>query len=260
MINPTKLEIDKIYSRIDKIAKKGSDNYIEYYSYIDQLVKDSKYGFLKECLDVKYDYNISYLDLDTVKKESWKEILFRTNTNFQDSFKKILKSKGLIQNGLNYYIDVPLTSAKIIDSTGSGCELQPVIIDDYVDSIKVIRSGSAYSASASIVITGGIGTASATPIIKAGRVYSVIVNATGSYHNKLYKIGKIEESDEYETPITNKFSKDLYQRLIKNKKTYLITEKEGYTQSATFSSWNFDYTYDKNIINLYTQAVNYLLS
>ena len=164
------------------------------------------------------------------------------------------------QNGLNYYIDVPLTSAKVIDSTGSGCELLPVVIDDYIDSIKVIRSGSAYSASASIVITGGIGTASATPVIKAGRVYSVIITASGSYHNKLYKIGKIEESDEYETPITNKFSKDLYQRLIKNKKTYLITEKEGYTQSATFSSWNFDYTYDKNIINLYTHAVNYLLS
>lgn len=260
MQNPSKLEIDKIYSRIDKIAKKGNDSYIEYYSYIDQLIKDAKYGFLKECLEIKYDYDITYMDIDTVKKKSWKEILFRTNTNFQDSFKKILKSKGLIQNGLNYYIDVPITSAKVIDNTGSGCELLPVVIDDYVDSIKVIRSGSAYSASASIVITGGIGTASATPVVKAGKIYSVIVTATGSNHNKLYKIGKIEESDEYETPITNKLSKDLYQRLIKNKTTYLITTKEGYTQSATFSSWNFDYTYDKNLISLYTQAINYLIS
>ncbi len=260
MQNPTKLEIDKIYTRIDKIAKKGNDNYIEYHSYVDQLVKDGKYGFLKECLDVKYDYDLTYLDVDTVKKQSWKEILFRTNTNFQEGIKKILKSKGVVQNGLNYYIDVPVTSAKVLDSTGSGCELSPVIVDDYIESIKVIKSGSAYSASASIVITGGIGTASATPVIKAGKIYSVIVTATGSYHNKLYKLGKIEESDEYESPITNKFSKDLYQRLVKNKTTYLITTKEGYTQSATFSSWNFDYTYDKNIINLYTQAINYLTS
>ena len=39
MINPTKLEIDKIYTKIDKIAKKGNDNYMEYHIYVDDLFK-----------------------------------------------------------------------------------------------------------------------------------------------------------------------------------------------------------------------------
>ena len=50
MINLTKLEIDKIYKKIDKIAKKGNDNFLEYYILFDDLIKKGKYSYLKECL------------------------------------------------------------------------------------------------------------------------------------------------------------------------------------------------------------------
>ena len=86
------------------------------------------------------------------------------------------------------------------------------------------------------------------------------MSATGSFHNQSYKLGKIVETDDFAVPITNKISDDLYQRLIKNKTTYLIATKESSLESATFSSWNNNYSYDKNLSNLYTQAVNYLLS
>ena len=47
MINSTKLEIDKIYKKIDKIAKKGNDNFLEYYILFDDLIKKGKYSYLK---------------------------------------------------------------------------------------------------------------------------------------------------------------------------------------------------------------------
>lgn len=261
MVNHVELEVNKIYAKIDKIAKRGNDSFLEYFIYVDTLVKDGKYGYFKECLEVKYQITEDLeKDLQTLKRNSWKEILFQTHTNFQEFTKKILKSKNLVQNGLYYYRDIQPTKAKVLDSNGSGCELVPNIVDDYVSSITVLKTGSGYSASASVVITGGIGTASATPVVRGGKIYSVTITATGSGHNKLLKLGKITETDEYNVDISNQLTKDLYQRLVKNKSTYLTATKEGLTYSATFSTWDVNFTYDKNLSNLYTNAINYLLS
>lgn len=260
MVNQVEIEINKIFSKIDKIAKKGNDNFLEYFLYVDTLIKDGKFGLYKECLERKYQIQDLETDLQLAKRNSWKEILFQTNTNFQDFIRKLLKSKNVIQNGLSYYRDIPPTKATVIDSSGTGCELITNIVDDYVNSISVLKPGTGYSASASVVITGGIGTASGTPVVRAGKILGVTITATGSGHNKLYKLGNISETDEYGVDTTNKFTKDLYQRLIKNKTTYLTATKEGLTYSQTFSTWDVNYTYDKNISNLYTLAVNYLIS
>lgn len=260
MINPIRSEINKIFTKIDKIAKKGKDNYIEYHAYFDELVKAGKFSYLKECLEIKYNCDISLFDLPSAKQKSWKEILFFTTTPFQDFIKKTLKDKGLVQIGTDYYKDIPQTRATIVDNNGKGCELKVNLVDDYVDSITILNTGSGYSNSASCLIIGGTGTASATPIVRGGKVYLVQVTATGSGHNKFLRLGKIEEVDEYDVPITNKFTKDLFQRLIKNKTTYLTATKEGLTYSATFSNWNLEYSYDKNIVNLYNSAINYLIN
>lgn len=260
MINPIRVEINKIYSKIDKIAKKGNDSYLEYHILVDNLIKQDKYYYLIECLQSKYEYDATYLDIPTIKKQSWKEILFKTNTNIQEFKRKLFKSKGVYQQGLFYYKDVPLTTAKVIDLTGSGCELRPIVQNGSVVDVKVFRTGSNYSASASIVITGGIGTASATPVIRGGKIFLTNVTATGSGHNQSLKLGKIEEKDQYETPVNVMITSDIYQRIITNKTTYLFATKEGQSQGVTFSNWNTNYTYDKNLSNLYTQAVNYLLS
>jgi hypothetical protein len=53
---------------------------------------------------------------------------------------------------------------------------------------------------------------------------------------------------------------DLFQKLTKNKTTILIATKDGATQSATFSSWDIDKSYDKNLNKLYTSALDYLLN
>ena len=240
MINPTRIEINKIFSKIDKIAKKGNDSYMEYHILVDNLIRQNKYYYLLECLQTRYEYDATYQDVPTIKKQSWKDILFRTNTTLQDFKRNLFKSKGVYQQGLFYYKEIPLTTAKVIDLTGSGCELRPIVQNGSVVDVNVFRTGSNYSASASIVITGG--------------------TATGSGHNQSLKLGKIEEKDVYEVAVNNKFTNDIYQRIISNKTTYLLAIKEGEIQGVSFSTWNTNFNYDKNLSNLYTQAVNYLLS
>lgn len=260
MINPTKIEIDKIYSKIDKIAKKGSDNYLEYYIYIDNLINKGKYSYLIDVLNIKYSIDILNMNIKDVKEKSWKQILFKTNSNFQDSKMALMKKKNVYQNGLFYYKETPRTNIVVIDSMGSGAELSPVIVDGGIDSINVLKTGYNYSASASIVITGGIATASATPIIRQGKIYLVNVTATGSNHNQDIKLGTIVEQDVYDTELNQSVGKDIYQKILGNKTTLLVTTKFGSTQSATFSNWNASYTYDKNLISLYNSALDYLLS
>jgi hypothetical protein len=261
MINKKRLEIEKIYQKIDKIAKVGSENFIEYYLYVDTLIRTQQYYKLLECLDLKYKFDAQYKDLATIKKESWRFILSSTLSPYQDTYKKLLKSKKVYQNGLYYYNDVQRTTAKVIDLIGTGAELEPIVVDGGVTSIKVVRTGSSYSASASVVITGGIGTASATASVFGGRVMKVTVGQTGSYHNIFLKLGKITETDEYKTDIgENTLSPEILQKISKNKTTYLVATKTGATFSATFSSWNYTYTYDKNLINLYSSAIDYLIN
>jgi hypothetical protein len=259
MQNPTKLEIDKIYTKIDKIAKIGSDNYLEYYLYIDSLIRRGQYSLFIDCLDIYFNYDVAFKDLVTVKKESWKKVLFETLTTFQESKKKLMKSKQVYQNALFWYLDVPQSSAKVVDTSGKNAELQPVISGGGVSDIKILNSGSNYSASASVVITGGIGQATATPVIAAGKIVDITIVATGSNHNTLIKLGKITETDTYEKPIDNQVTQDDFQKFSKNKTTFLVATKNGATQSATFSSWNYRYSYDKNLINLYSGAIDYLL-
>lgn len=258
MINPTKLEIDKIYTKIDKIAKKGNDNYLEYYIYIDSLVNSGKYSYLVDVLNIKYGIDVLNMNIPDVKSKSWKQVLFKTNTNFQDLKMNLMRKKSIYQNGLYYYREIPRTKAVIIDSTGSGADLLPVVVDGGVSSINVLKTGYNYSASASVSITGGVGTASATPIIRQGKVYLINITATGSNHNQDIKLGTITEQDDVESDKT--ISKDLYQKLSGNKTTLLVATKFGATQSATFSSWNASYTYDKNLISLYNSALDYLTS
>jgi hypothetical protein len=260
MINPIKFEIDKIYNKIDKIAKKGSDSYLEYYIYIDSLVTTGKYSFLLDTLNIKYDIDISYMDIPEVKSKSWKQVLFKTNTSFQDSKMNLMKKKSIYQNGLYYYKEIPRTKVTVIDNTGSGADLLPIVVDGGVSSINVLKTGYNYSASASVSITGGIGTASAVPIIRQGKIYVVNITATGSSHNQDIKLGTITEQDVYKTELMDKISPDLYQKLSGNKTTLLVVAKDGSTQSATFSNWNTSYNYDKNLIALYNSALDYLLN
>ena len=261
MINKEKIEVEKIYQKIDKLAKVGNDNYLNYHIFVDDIIKRSQYSLFKITLELKYDIIVEDLDVPTVKKTSWKKILSKTNSTFQELHKILFKEKSVYQAGPYYHKQLPRTRAVVIDSKGSGAELEPVVIDGAVTSINIIKPGQNYSASASVVITGGIIPASATPVVIGSKIYQVNVTATGSSHNRDPKLGVIDEVDKYISNLPeNIVTSDLYQKLSNNKTTVLIAKNEGDIVSMTFSSWDIERSYDKNLNKLYTLAIDYLLT
>ena len=105
--------VDKIYKKIDLIAKKGKDNVFEYYKYIDELVDKGEYSNFE--LALYYNYNIDtniYIDVEEVKKKTWKEILFQTNTSFMDKLKSMYDTRNVYQISSNIYT-TGLTSSSI---------------------------------------------------------------------------------------------------------------------------------------------------
>jgi hypothetical protein len=80
-----KKDIDKFYQRIDKIAKKGRDNFQEYYNYVDDCIFKSQYGILTQVLFLKYDFDYTkFLSVDDVK--SRKKVYYHHSTISCDVF------------------------------------------------------------------------------------------------------------------------------------------------------------------------------
>jgi hypothetical protein len=260
MVNSRKIEIDKLYQKIDKIAKVGRDNYINYYILVDNLIRNNQYSLWAETLEIKYDIFIQDLSVTTAKKGSWNDILFKTNSTFQDLHKKLFKDKSIYQVGPYYYKQLPRAKVSVVDSKGSGAELEPVIVDGHIESVKIIKSGFGYSASASVVFTGGLTTASASTEVRASKIYSVLITASGSNYNKDPRLGTIDEIEVYKNPLPNGSTRALYQQLSENKTVQLVATIDGATQSATFSFWNAERSFDKNLNSLYSVAVDYLLT
>ena len=260
MINARKIEIDKLYQKIDKIAKIGRDNYINYHIFVDELVKSSNYSLWVETLEIKYDIDVLNFDLPKAKKESWNKILTKTLSTFQELHKKLFKDKSVYQVGPYFYKQLPRAKVNIIDTKGSGAELEPVIVDGHIESVNVIKPGFNYSASASVSFTGGLVTASASAQVIASKIYSVIITASGSSYNKDPKLGVVDEIQVYKRPIPSGATRELYQQLSENKTIQLVATIDGATQSATFSFWDSEKTFDKNLNSLYSSAIDYLLT
>jgi len=93
----------KLKNRIDKIAKKGKDSYLEYYSLVDEMVSNSKYDLLKQMLLLDYDIFGEDLSVNDFRKMSWPKILLLTNTNLQESKKSLQDSFNIYQVGIWYH-------------------------------------------------------------------------------------------------------------------------------------------------------------
>lgn len=102
-MNQLTKDIDKIASRIDKISKRGKDNYPEYYSLIDELIINNKFDILKQTLFRKYEIVADDLVVDDLKKSSWPKILLLTNSPLQEMKLNLLNSFDIYQVGIWYY-------------------------------------------------------------------------------------------------------------------------------------------------------------
>ena len=116
-----KKDLDKTYQKIDKIAKKGKDNFQEYYDYIDNLIINKQYGVLTQVLFIKYDFDYTkYFSVTNIKRASWNQIMFNTRSILQDGVERLLKDNSLYRIGLDGYREDSDPYAEVIDPNGNG--------------------------------------------------------------------------------------------------------------------------------------------
>ena len=106
MISDTRKKLEKIYTRIDKLATKGKEYIYEYYKLIDELVDKGDYSYFEQAMYYFYEIDITkWSNVQDVKKNTWSEVLFQTNSSIQKKLKKLFDSKSVYQMGLEFYTD-----------------------------------------------------------------------------------------------------------------------------------------------------------
>jgi hypothetical protein len=131
MISDTRKKLEKIYTRIDKLATKGKEYIFEYYKLVDELIDKGDYSLFEQSMYYFYDIDITkWSSVQDVKKNTWNEILFQTNSSIQKKLKKLFDSKGVYQMGLDFYSDslntISITSSV---SLGFNYDLDSVLVE-----------------------------------------------------------------------------------------------------------------------------------
>jgi len=105
----TKKAIDSIQKRLDKIALKGKDNYLEYSNYFKELSANGNYDNLLQCLYIYYlvDIEKPIININNFRKDTWKSILFKTDSSINKRIKKLYDSKKVYQTGFDIWSSDP---------------------------------------------------------------------------------------------------------------------------------------------------------
>lgn len=99
-----KREFQRIYNKIDSIAKEGKDYVFEYYKLIDDLVSEGSYLTLSDVMTKIYNIDInSYPSIDEFKRGSYKLVRFATNYPESIDFKSLFKYRNIYNVGEKYY-------------------------------------------------------------------------------------------------------------------------------------------------------------
>ena len=98
-------EIEKIYRRIDNIAKRGEDSYMEFIDLVDDIISNNQYYIFEDVVLTKYNINVSrkYNSIEQMKKNLFKEIRFQTKSRFSTRFQNLLIDKNVTTKSLHYY-------------------------------------------------------------------------------------------------------------------------------------------------------------
>jgi hypothetical protein len=96
--------VEQIYQKVDKIAKGGSESEGEYTELIDDLLNNSEYDIFYDVMYKYYDINLdNFIDVDSVKKQTFNDVRFSTESEELESLQKIKNIKGVYQNGYYFY-------------------------------------------------------------------------------------------------------------------------------------------------------------
>lgn len=283
-------QIDSIFRKIDKIALKGKDSFLEYYTLVDDLSKSGDYDNLLQCLYTHYEIDINKLPtVDSVKKNTWNKILLMTQSLMSKRIKKLYDSKQVYQTGYDIWSSDPnfisidlsnpltatysaATASAGITITRSNNTLNLNITNNNIYDITLYKTtwtdGQPSDLNKFQVITGitqstyklEIPTTQDTEWLISTKErpnykvlnYSLLVS-TNKY------LGQIIEDGIY-TDETKYYIKNReYARITKTRKTFLEVIKVGATQSVFITDDNLKLSEDNNLYNRYVKAVNLLL-
>lgn len=98
------LKIKQIYQKVDSIAKKGKDGYLDYSSYLDELVNQGEWSLFEDMMLKKYQIDIrQYKSVNEVKNKTFERVRFFTLDDFQEELKKLYSNEGVYQNAFTIY-------------------------------------------------------------------------------------------------------------------------------------------------------------
>jgi len=269
--------IESIRSRLDKIALKGKDNYLEFSNYFNDLSTTGDYDNLLQCLYIHYSAKVDDIkNYESFKKGVWKEVLFKTDSNMNKRIKKLYDKKLVYQTGFDIYSSdtnlSTITLSNPLSSTYSTTNLSKGISLTY--SNKVISLNRTNNRIYDVIISKAIwGTASNIPtkVQEFQRIigltqstykteiptthdtqwlittyerpsykvlnYKLNVNKTNNYLGQIIEDGIY--TDEYKYLIKNRE----YARITKTRKTFLEVRKVDY-----FDSNKGEYIYLESVI------------
>jgi hypothetical protein len=292
-MNETKRKTGKIYSQIDRLAKKGKDQLFEYYKLIDEIINKSEYGFFEQTLYIYYNIDPnSYRSVDEIKKKTWPEILFQTNSSFQTKLKKIYDQKKVYQTGFEIYsIDLSylqITTSSPMSQTFSVISTTQSVsftrTDDFIyfnttDSdifkLDLYKTGewidiNGVSAPSSRRLIEQISvTQSSTklqiPTTHEGE-YLVSVNSRSPLVITNYKVslsndsllGQIKEYDIYNPEVKYLVQNIDLAKAMGQKRTNLDVIKNNVV--TTLSDYDETISEEQNLLNKYTIAIDILLT
>jgi hypothetical protein len=227
-------EFDRIYKKLDSLAKSGDLYIYEYYQYIDDLVDEGKYEILNDVLTHKYNIELTeFWSVDDFKKNSFKKLKNKTKSNSQIEFNNLLKSKSVYCVGTHYYSE---TSNKYL---GDILEVSP----EYQDGLYLL---------------------SVKPWEKLHTDLTVLRGASNSIFESIPRFGDIpEERFFYVTQSQVTYGNKIYECVLSftwSRSSEVTPENSEYfTQSFTpkFSSIKISDT-KKSILQKYSLAIDIL--
>ncbi len=97
-------EYEKIYNKINNIARKGKDAIFDYYILIDELIDNGQYSILQDVLINKYKIDlINFKSVKDLKHKTFSIIRQKTNSSSQVELTKLFNSKNIYPIGFHYF-------------------------------------------------------------------------------------------------------------------------------------------------------------
>lgn len=296
MRNEVRIKVNKIFTKIDKIARSGRDYQIDYKSYIDELVKKGDYESFQLCIETYYDIDPrSYKSVNELKNLTWSLILEKTSSSFIEKLRKLYKSNGIYQQGnqlksdnaLNaiFTLSDTLDSNYLIVATSSKIELTRIddiinidIVDNNLFNIDISKVDWSGDTPKSVTLLQKFNsgsdyfTQSSYPTqipLTHGGTYLIEVEKRNDYGKFSYRL-EIERDDTIgtitEVSIDNYLESNYYYKnkqlaeILGYKKTFLEVKKVGQTDVLTIIHNDPEVSEEMNLYQRYAMAIDYLLS